>query len=81
MKTSYEIFSRNLRNQLDAKSADLQQKIAELSKIPSLKTQNFVSNWKDLYYELDEEHRRSFWHKLVKEIHIDLENSGFQIMY
>lgn len=64
-----------------AKSADLQQKIAELSKIPSLKTQNFVSNWKDLYYELDEEHRRSFWHKLVKEIHIDLENSGFQIMY
>ena len=64
-----------------AKSVELQQKIAELSKKPSLKTQNFVSNWKDLYYELDDEHRRSFWHKLVKEIHVDLENSGFQIMY
>lgn len=63
------------------KSAEIQKKIAELSKKPVLKTQNFASNWKDLYHELDEEHKRSFWHKLVKEIHVDLENSGFQIMY
>ncbi len=64
-----------------SKSAELQQKIAELSKTPALKTQNFVSNWKDLYYELDQEHRRAFWHSLIKEVALDEQLQPFQIMY
>lgn len=64
-----------------AKSADIQQKIAELSKKAPLKTQIFASNWKDLYLELDDIHRRSFWRNLIKEIAVTLEGQGFQIMY
>lgn len=63
------------------KSAELQKKIAEISKNTTLKTQNFASNWKDLYNELDDLHKRSFWQNLIKEIHVDLENQGFQIIY
>lgn len=63
------------------KSAELQKKIAELSKKPSLKTQNFVSNWKALYYELDDEHRRLFWRSLVSEVRVSLEGQAVEIMY
>lgn len=64
-----------------ARSAEIQQKIAEIAKTPSLKTQNFVSNWKDLYYELDAEHRRSFWRKLVKEIVVTVEGQAVGVLY
>ena len=60
-----------------AKSAEIQKKIAELSKTPALKTQNFTSNWKDLYFRLDQEHRRAFWHNLVKEV---LVNEQLQVV-
>ena len=63
------------------KSADIQKKIAELSKIAPLKTQNFASNWKEVYSRLDDVHKRSFWQSLIKEIHVDLENKGFQVVY
>ncbi len=63
------------------KSAELQKKIAELSKKPSLKTQNFASNWKDLYRELDDEHRRLFWRSLVSEVRVSLEGQAVEIMY
>jgi hypothetical protein len=63
------------------KSADIQKKIAELSKIAPLKTQNFASNWKEVYSKLDDVHKRSFWQSLIKEIHVDLENKGFQVVY
>ena len=53
------------------KSAVLLKQIAELSKTPSVKTQNFASNWKELYAQLDEEHKRSFWHNLVQQIVVD----------
>ena len=64
-----------------SKSAEIQQKIAELSKLPSLKTQIFVSNWKDLYQELDAEHRRSFWRNLVKEIAVSQQGQGVAVLY
>lgn len=63
------------------RSAELQKKIAEIQKNAPLKTQNFGSNWKDLYAQLDAEHRRSFWRNLIKEIRVDVENTGFQIVY
>lgn len=63
------------------KSADLQQKIAELSKIAPLKTQNFASNWHDLYRELDAEHRRSFWHNLIQEIAINEQMQVVAVVY
>ena len=69
------------QNEYKDKSAELQRKIAELSKKPSLKTQNFASNWKALYYELDEEHRRLFWRSLISEVRVTLEGQAFQIMY
>lgn len=63
------------------KSADLQQKIAETSKVPSLKTQNFATNWKALYLELDPFHRRSFWQNLIKEVALDQSLQPIQILY
>lgn len=69
------------REEYQALTVDIQKKIAELSKNAPLKTQIFASNWKDLYHELDAEHRRSFWHNLVKEIAVDVENTGFHVLY
>ena len=53
------------------KSADLQRKIAELSKEPKETPNIFTANWKDVYQMLDDEHKRSFWHGLIKDIQID----------
>lgn len=64
-----------------AQATEIQQKIAEIQKIAPLKTQNFTSNWKDLYRELDREHRRIFWRKLIREIAVTLDGQGFQIVY
>jgi DNA invertase Pin-like site-specific DNA recombinase len=63
------------------KSADIQKKIAELSKIAPLKTQNFASNWKEVYALLDDEHKRSFWRNLITEIVVNEQLQGFQIVY
>ena len=62
-------------------SAELQRKIAELQKSAPLKTQNFNANWQDVYAQLDDEHKRSFWRGLIKEIHTDVEISAFEIVY
>ena len=64
-----------------AKSADLQKKIAELSKKPVLKTQNFSANWHDLYHELDEEKQRAFWHGLLSEIVVDVAGQVVRLLY
>lgn len=64
-----------------AKSAEYQRQIAELSKTTPLKTQNFVSNWKDLYLQLDEKHRRSFWHGLLQQIVVNEQGQGVGVLY
>lgn len=64
-----------------AKTSEIQQKLAELSKNAPLKTQIFASNWKDLYRELDGKHRQMFWQNLVKEIRVSVENTGFDVVY
>ena len=64
-----------------AKAVDIQKKIAELSKNAPLKTQNFALNWKELYLELDPEHRRSFWQNLITEIVVDQYLQGFSVAY
>lgn len=63
------------------RSAELQKKIAEIQKTAPLKKQNFGSNWKELYQELDAEHRRSFWRNLIKEIRVGVETTDFEIVY
>lgn len=63
------------------KSAELQKKIAEIQKTPPLKTKIFTANWRDLYMELDVEHRRSFWRNLIKKIVINVEVSTIDIIY
>ena len=63
------------------KSAELQTKIAELQKIAPLKTQNFSADWKEVYALLDDEHKRSFWHGLINEIHVSLETQVVKIVY
>lgn len=63
------------------KSAEIQKKIAEIQKTPPLKTQNFASNWHDLYAELDDEHRRMFWRKLISKIVISVETQVVEVMY
>lgn len=62
-------------------SADIQKKIAELSKTPALKTQNFTSNWKDVYLKLDDEHRRSFWHSLIQQIVVNQQGQAVGVLY
>lgn len=52
-------------------SADLQRKIAELSKEPKQVEDVFVKNWKEVYQMLDESHKRAFWHSLIEEVKID----------
>ena len=64
-----------------ARSAEIQQKLAEIAKTPPLKSQNFVSNWKDLYQELDEKHKRLFWRNLISGIDASVENTDFRILY
>lgn len=64
-----------------SKSAELQRKIAELSKEPKEKEVKFTSNWKDLYLKLDDSHRRSFWRGLIKEIVIDKDARPVKILY
>ena len=63
------------------KSAELQQKLAEIQKKPPLKTKIFASNWKDLYAELDDVHRRSFWRKLITQIVITVETKVVEVIY
>jgi len=63
------------------KSAVLLKQIAELSKKPSLKTQNFASDWKDIYYRLDAEHRRSFWQNLIQQIVVSEQAQVVGVLY
>ena len=63
-----------------AKSADLQRKIAELSK-DTPKKQAFTENWKDVYKRLDAKHRKAFWQNLIKEIHIDENLEVTDVLY
>ena len=63
------------------KSADLQRIIADLSKEPKQVEDVFVKDWKEVYMMLDEEHRRSFWRNLIKEVVIDAEATPVDILY
>lgn len=62
-------------------AAALQQKIAELQKTAPRKTQNFSAKWQEIYALLDDEHKRSFWHGLIKSISPSLENAGYAVLY
>lgn len=63
------------------KSAELQRKIAELSKEPVKKEIRFETNWKSLYEELDDEHRRAFWRGLIKGVVVDKNALPIEILY
>lgn len=69
------------QDEYKARSVDIQKKIAESSKNAPLKTQNFASNWKEIYTELDPEHRRLFWRNIIKEISVSLEGQGVAVIY
>lgn len=69
------------QDEYKAKSAELQQKIAEIQKITPVKTKIFTSNWHDLYAELDDEHRRSFWRNMVREIVVTVEAQPVDVLY
>lgn len=63
------------------KSAELQRKIAELSKEPKEQPKVFTKNWKEVYEMLDDAHKRSFWHRLVKEVVVDKDGNPVEILY
>ena len=63
------------------KSEVLLKQIAECSKKAPLKTQILASDWKEIYAKLDQEHRRSFWHNLVKQIVVNKQLQVVQILY
>ena len=62
------------------KSADLQQKIATLTK-ETPKKEVFTKGWKDVYKMLDAKHRKAFWQNLIKEIHINEDLEVVEILY
>lgn len=64
-----------------AQSQELQIKIAELSKVPEKKVIKFESDWKSLYVELDQIHRRAFWRRLIKGVAIDKDAQPVEILY
>jgi len=63
------------------RSAELQRTIATLSKEPEKKEIRFTTNWKSLYEELDEEHRRAFWRGLIKEVKVNEKGEPCEILY
>ena len=63
------------------RSAELQRTIATLSKEPEKKEVRFTANWKSLYQELDDEHRRAFWRGLIKEVKISEDGKPTKIIY
>lgn len=64
-----------------ATSADLQRKIADLTKDTAPKAVAFEKNWKDVYRMLDDEHRRCFWRGLIKGVRIDENSTPVEILY
>ena len=64
-----------------SRSEELQRKIAELQKAPKETPKKFEANWKEVYEKLDDEHKRSFWRHLVKEIRPSIDTKDFEILY
>lgn len=62
-------------------SADLQRKIAELSRTEPPKAITFSENWKTLYQRLDDEHRRAFWRNIIKGIELNKDATPKRILY
>lgn len=69
----------------EQKYSEVEQKIAQLK---AEQEQNFESikkslpsNWKDIYSELDEEHRQSFWQQIVSEIIVDQDKNIIDISF
>lgn len=63
------------------KSADLQRIIANLNKEPKKITKKFTAGWKEVYDQLDDEHKRAFWRGLISEVEIDKNGSPVRILY
>ena len=62
-------------------SAELQQKIADLTKTEPPKTHTFTADWKDVYHKLDDEHKRSFWRGIIKEVIVNEDAKPVKILY
>ena len=75
------ITERPLLIEYKEKSEVLLKQIAECSKKPPLKTQILTADWKEIYAKLDQEHKRAFWHGLIKQIVESKQHQGFEIMY
>lgn len=56
------------------------EQLSEEPKQPPKRTYEDISailcsGWKDMYHRLDREHQRAFWHSIIKQIHLNEENS------
>ena len=68
-------------NEYKEKSAEIQRIIADLSRQEPAKTNVFVDDWKGVYGMLDDTHKRSFWHSIIKEVRIDVDGHISEVMY
>ena len=59
----------------------LQKKIADLSRTEPVKTKVLEKGWKEVYEMLDDEHKRSFWRGLIKEVKINEDAEPVEIIY
>ena len=63
------------------KAQELQNTIARLSKVEAPKEVEFTKGWQDVYAMLDEQHKRSFWHSLIKGVRFDEDGNPKEIVY
>lgn len=59
----------------------IKKEIEEISIEPAREVANLPDNWRTIYEQLDDEHRRAFWRAIVKEIRIDNENKEAPDVY
>lgn len=70
------------RLETELKQLDQKQMTAVITRYSRL-IKTFSGNWLELYHELDNEHKRTFWKSVIKEIHIDKETRklcGFEFL-
>lgn len=69
----------------EQKYSDIEHKISQITPDQEVDyekiKESLPSNWKEIYQELDDEHKQSFWHQIISEIKIDNEKNIVDISF
>lgn len=59
------------RDEYIKKVKEIKRQLAEIKEVKKEQPKRLPSNWKDIYAELDDTHKKSFWSQLLKKIEIE----------